>query len=29
MHIWAGECHVHAGITPEDVTKKIKINEGC
>lgn len=23
MHIWAGECHVHAGITPEDVTKKI------
>ena len=24
MHIWAGECHVHAGITPEDVTKKLK-----
>jgi len=24
MHIWAGECHVHAGITPEDVTKKIE-----
>lgn len=23
MYIWAGECHVHAGITPEDVTKKI------
>lgn len=23
MHIWAGECHVHAGITPDDVTKKI------
>ena len=23
MHIWAGECHVHAGITPEDVTKKV------
>lgn len=23
MHIWAGECHVHAGIKPEDVTKKI------
>lgn len=23
MHIWAGECHVHAGITPEDVTKKL------
>ncbi len=24
MHIWAGECHVHAGITPEDVTKKLE-----
>ena len=24
IHIWAGECHVHAGITPEDVTKKLK-----
>jgi len=24
MHIWAGECHVHAGITPDDVTKKLK-----
>jgi len=23
MHIWAGECHVHAGITPEDVIKKL------
>lgn len=23
MHIWAGECHVHAGITPDDITKKI------
>ncbi len=23
MHIWAGECHVHAGITPEDITKKL------
>ena len=23
MYIWAGECHVHAGITPEDVTKKL------
>ena len=23
MHIWAGECHVHAGISPEDVTKKL------
>ena len=24
IHIWAGECHVHAGITPEDVTKKLQ-----
>lgn len=23
MHIWAGECHVHAGITPQDVQKKL------
>jgi len=23
MRIWAGECHVHAGITPEDVTRKL------
>lgn len=23
MHIWAGECHVHAGITPKDVTEKL------
>ncbi len=23
MHIWAGECHVHAGITPEDVAEKL------
>ncbi len=23
IHIWAGECHVHAGITPEDVLKKL------
>ncbi len=23
MRIWAGECHVHAGITPEDITKKL------
>jgi len=23
MHIWAGECHVHAGITPEDVQEKL------
>ena len=24
MRIWAGECHVHAGITAEDVTKKLE-----
>ena len=23
MRIWAGECHIHAGITSEDVTKKL------
>lgn len=23
MRIWAGECHVHAGITPQDVTEKL------
>ena len=23
MHIWAGECHVHAGIRPEDVAEKL------
>ena len=23
MRIWAGECHVHAGITPEDINKKL------
>lgn len=23
MSIWAGECHVHAGITPDDITKKL------
>jgi len=23
MYIWAGECHVHAGITPEDVKEKL------
>lgn len=23
MRIWAGECHVHAGITPDDVHKKL------
>jgi len=23
MFIWAGECHVHAGIRPEDITEKL------
>ena len=23
MYIWAGECHVHAGITPEDINEKL------
>ena len=23
MFIWAGECHVHAGITPDDVKSKL------
>ncbi len=23
MKIWAGECHVHAGITPQDITRKL------
>ena len=23
IYVWAGECHVHAGITPEDVEKKL------
>ena len=24
MFIWAGECHVHAGITPSDIDKKLE-----
>jgi quinolinate synthase len=24
MHIWMGECHVHAGISPSDVREKVK-----
>ena len=24
MFIWAGECHVHAGITPSDIDRKIE-----
>jgi quinolinate synthase len=22
MHVWMGECHVHAGITPENITRQ-------
>jgi quinolinate synthase len=22
MHVWDGECHVHAGIRPDDITKR-------
>ncbi len=29
MRIWAGECHVHAGITPEDVTEKLDSMRGA
>ena len=24
IFIWAGECHVHAGITPSDINKKLE-----
>lgn len=24
MHIWMGECHVHAGIRPEDITRTLE-----
>ena len=27
MFIWAGECHVHAGITPSDINKKLESME--
>ena len=29
MRIWAGECHVHAGITPKDVTRKLESMKGA
>lgn len=29
MYIWAGECHVHAGIRPEDVHKKMDAMRGA
>jgi quinolinate synthase len=24
MHVWMGECHVHAGITPQDLIEKVE-----
>ena len=29
MEIWPGECHVHAGITPEIVNRKLEENRGA
>ena len=29
MHVWAGECHVHAGITPESLAKQRAANPGA
>ena len=29
MFIWAGECHVHAGITPSDINKKLESMENA
>jgi quinolinate synthase len=29
MKIWPGECHVHAGIRPEDVTKMMEARPGA
>lgn len=29
MYIWAGECHVHAGITPQDVKQKLDSMAGA
>jgi quinolinate synthase len=29
MKIWPGECHVHAGIRPEDVTKMMEARSGA
>ena len=23
IHVWLGECHVHAGITPTDVRRQV------
>jgi quinolinate synthase len=29
MHVWDGECHVHAGIRPEDITRTRAENPGA
>lgn len=29
MHLWMGECHVHAGIRPEDITARLDENPGA
>jgi len=29
LHLWQGECHVHAGIRPEDITAKMAAHPGA
>jgi quinolinate synthase len=29
MHIWLGECHVHAGISPDDLRRKMAAEESA
>jgi quinolinate synthase len=29
MHVWAGECHVHAGIGPEEIRAAVRANPGA
>ena len=29
MHVWPGECHVHAGIRPEDITAQREAHPGA
>ncbi len=29
MHVWPGECHVHAGIRPEDITAQRQAHPGA
>jgi quinolinate synthase len=29
IHVWMGECHVHAGIDPEHITRQRAIHEGA